>query len=150
MADPTDLDMGSLYYPEGVKSPGQHDIVQIVAEKISGEAAPAANEMVMPGKVRIKPCSAPVDAHGDHQAEIIEQPQRSVHRIQRYRRQTLLDTLENLVSVGVIIRLGNLPEDLCPLMGQLDALLTQDIFKVLHPLVYFMLHSFHNLFLHRN
>lgn len=94
--------------------------------------------MMMLLQVRIEAGSFLPPAVGDNQAQILEQPERPVDRVERNPRQPPPDTPVYLLGVRMIVGPGNLAEDLLSLVGDFNAPVTADRLEELEPPIYFL------------
>lgn len=104
--------------------------IHFVVVEIANHPALRADEVVVPIRVGIKPCSVAHGAHAGYYAVVFEQSQCSIESVYRDGRDLLAHTREERLGVGVFLAGGQLPKNLGSLMSGLDALPTANLQKL--------------------
>ena len=96
--------------------------IQRVAVEVADHAACCADKMVVPIRVGIKPGSVTHGANASDDAFVFQQLQRPIDGINRDGRNPLPHAGVNHLGVRVLLGSRKFPQNLCQLMGGLDAL----------------------------
>jgi hypothetical protein len=132
-ADTSHLNLGADDGAECPDGSRDADLVEFRAVEVTHQATALANVVVVGLQVGIKAHALPSRGEGDHEAEVVQEPQRAVDGIERHRGHCRSDGLEERLGIRVLQAGGNFAEDLEALVRELDARLAGTRLEGLKP-----------------
>jgi len=112
--------------------------IQFRTAEIVDHTALSADKVMMDFGICVKADPLARRSQRAYQAVVKEHPERSIHCIQRNGGYPLAHSPVNSFSIGMIVRLKHLAQDLQTLMGHLQAAFPQDLLDMTHPFLHLL------------
>lgn len=124
-ANPSDFDLRADGGAERPYRGGDSDAVEFRAFEVPHHAAAVADEVMVVPQIGVEAHALAPRPEGRDQAEVAEQPQRSVDGIERHGGHSRLYGIQDFFGIRVLRAGRNLAEDFQALMGELYARLAR-------------------------